>query len=72
MTLSIRLGDEMESRLNSLANLTGRSKSFYIKQALAEKLDEMEDIYIAEQRLERPSEKTWTLEQVINGDDLAN
>ncbi len=72
MTLSIRLDAETEERLNRLAKYTGRSKSFYVKEALLEKLEDLEDIYVAEMRLLNTSEKTWTLEQVMNEEDLAN
>ena len=50
--LAIRLDAETEQRLQSLAKKTHRTKSFYVKQALLEYLDDLEDIYIAEQRLE--------------------
>jgi RHH-type rel operon transcriptional repressor/antitoxin RelB len=36
MTISIRLTDDEEARLDSLARRTGRSKSFYVKTALHE------------------------------------
>jgi RHH-type rel operon transcriptional repressor/antitoxin RelB len=52
MTYSIRLPHEIEERLENLAAKTGRSKSFYVKEAIIEHLDEIEDIYLAEKRLE--------------------
>ena len=52
MTYSIRLPHEIEERLENLAVRTGRSKSFYVKEAIIEHLDEIEDIYLAEKRLE--------------------
>lgn len=52
MTYSIRLPHEIEERLESLAIRTGRSKSFYVKEAIIEHLNEIEDIYLAEKRLE--------------------
>ncbi len=39
-------------RLTNLAKMTDRPKSYYIKKAVSEKLDDMEEIYIAESRLE--------------------
>ncbi len=51
MPISIRLPEEIESRLAALAARTGRSKTFYVTQAIIEHLDELEDIYLAEQRL---------------------
>jgi len=49
--LAIRLPEDLEKRLDSLAKLTGRSKSFYARQAIEQHLDDMEDVYLAEQRL---------------------
>lgn len=51
MAISIRLPDELETRLAKLANLTGRTKAFYIREAIAEHIEDMEDLYLAEQRL---------------------
>lgn len=70
MPISIRLGESIEKRLDELAKLTGRTKTYYIRQALEEKLDELEDLYIAEHRLEEPEGKNWSLEQLERGDDL--
>ena len=52
MTYSIRLPHEIEARLESLSMQTGRSKSFYVKEAILDRLDDIEDIYLAEKRLE--------------------
>ena len=52
MTYSIRLPHEIENRLEKLAAKTGRSKSFYVKEAILEHLDDIEDVYLAEARLE--------------------
>ena len=52
MTYSIRLPHEIENRLEKLSTQTGRSKSFYVKEAILEHLDDIEDIYLAEKRLE--------------------
>ncbi len=49
--LALRLPPEIEERLDALAKLTGRSKSFYAREAILEHLDDLEDIYLAEQRL---------------------
>lgn len=48
MTISIRLTDEEEERLDSLARRTGRSKSFYVKRALHEYLTDLEDAFAAD------------------------
>ncbi len=49
--LAIRLPAEIESRLDALAAATGRTKSFYVRQAILEQIDDLEDLYLAEQRL---------------------
>lgn len=51
MPISIRLPEEIEHRLNELAARTGRSKTFYATEAILEHLDDLEDLYLAEQRL---------------------
>lgn len=48
MTISIRLPAEVETRLQNLATITGRSKSFYVTQAILEHLDDLENLYFAE------------------------
>jgi len=52
---SLRLGEELEKRLNHLAEITGRTKTFYIRMLIEEHIDELEDRYIAEQRFENPT-----------------
>jgi RHH-type rel operon transcriptional repressor/antitoxin RelB len=49
--LAIRLPEAIEKRLDALAKETGRTKSFYVREAILEHLDDLEDIYIAEKRL---------------------
>ena len=67
--LSIRLDPETEQRLAALAEKTGRTKSYYAREALLEHLDEMEDRYIAIERLEHPA-KRWSLEELEADADL--
>ena len=49
--LAIRLPSDVEARLDALAKATGRTKTFYAREAILEHLDDLEDIYLAEQRL---------------------
>ena len=51
--LAIRLPSEIEARLEALAKATGRTKTYYAREAILEHLDDLEDIYLAEQTLER-------------------
>ena len=50
--LALRLSSEIEARLAELAKRTGRTKSFYAREAILRHLDELEDLYLAESRLE--------------------
>ena len=50
--LSVRVPEEVEARLALLAKNTGRSKSFYAREALLAHIDDLEDIYLGEKRLE--------------------
>ncbi|HUW26090.1 MAG TPA: TraY domain-containing protein [Gallionella sp.] len=52
MAISIRLPSEVEVRLQNLAALTGRSKTYYVTEAICEHLDDLEDLYLAERELE--------------------
>ena len=49
--IAVRLPKEIESRLDNLAKLTGRTKTFYVREAILDHLEDLEDIYIAEKRL---------------------
>jgi RHH-type rel operon transcriptional repressor/antitoxin RelB len=51
--LALRLTDDIEDRLDALAKRTGRTKSFYAREAIMRHLDEIEDGYLALDRLER-------------------
>jgi len=45
--LAIRLKPELEERLERLAKKTGRTKTFYAREAIEEHLEDMEDYYLA-------------------------
>ena len=49
--VALRLPDEVAQRLQRLADRTGRSKTFYMIEAIREHLEDLEDLYLAEQRL---------------------
>jgi len=49
--LALRLPSDIEERLEALAERTGRSKSFYAREAILEHLEDLEDLYLAEQAL---------------------
>jgi RHH-type rel operon transcriptional repressor/antitoxin RelB len=48
--LAIRLPEDIEERLDALAKKTGRTKTFYAREAILEYLDTLENIHIAEKR----------------------
>jgi RHH-type rel operon transcriptional repressor/antitoxin RelB len=60
--LSIRLKPSIEKRLNRLAKQTGRTKTFYASKLIEENLEDLEDRYLAEARLEKRG-KTYTSAQ---------
>jgi RHH-type transcriptional regulator, rel operon repressor / antitoxin RelB len=71
--VSLRLPDDVSQRLQNLAQMTGRSKTYYMVEAIREHLDDLEDLYLAEQRLvDIRSGKTQTvpLEDVMKRYDL--
>jgi RHH-type transcriptional regulator, rel operon repressor / antitoxin RelB len=49
--LAVRLEKELEDRLERLASRTGRTKTFYARAAIEAHLDDLEDFYLAEERL---------------------
>ena len=72
--LAVRLPAEIETRLENLARTTGRTKSYYVREAIMEHLDDLEDLYLAERELEgiRAGRiKTIPLEDVMKQYELA-
>ena len=61
--LALRLPPEIEERLDKLARKTGRTKSFYAREAILRHIEDLEDYHIATQRLRRGLERV-TLEEV--------
>jgi len=45
--LAIRLQSDLEDRLSRLAQKTGRTKTFYAREAIEQHLDDLEDYYLA-------------------------
>ncbi len=65
--LAIRLPVELEAHLEILSKKTGRSKTFYAREAIIEHLEDLEDIYLSEQRLidnRAGNSRTYTLAEV--------
>ena len=78
MMLAIRLPSDIEERLERLERLakaTGRTKTYYAREAILEHLDDLEDLYLAEQRLidhRAGRSQTYTLEEVARELGLAD
>jgi RHH-type rel operon transcriptional repressor/antitoxin RelB len=51
--LALRLPPEIEERLDTLARKTGRTKSFYAREAILRQIEDIEDYYLARRRLAR-------------------
>jgi len=65
--LALRLPPDIEKRLEALARKTGRTKSFYGREAILRHLDDLEDMYLAEKILDRIKsnrERTFTIDEV--------
>jgi RHH-type rel operon transcriptional repressor/antitoxin RelB len=51
--LALRLPPDIEKRLTALAKKTGRTKSFYAREAILRQIEDIEDYYLASGRLAR-------------------
>jgi RHH-type rel operon transcriptional repressor/antitoxin RelB len=66
--LAIRLPATIEKRLDRLAKRTGRTKTYYAREAILQHLADLEDIYLAEKSLadiRSGRTKTIPLEEVV-------
>lgn len=73
--LAIRLPPEIEERLDKLARKTGRTKTWYAREAILEYLDDLEDVHLAERRygaLLAGKGSTTSLEEVERALGLAD
>ncbi len=70
--LALRLSPEIEERLEALAKKTGRTKTFYAREAILSKLEDMEDYYLAVERLSTAEGPRLSLDEVMAefADDL--
>ena len=62
MAIAIRLPEELESKLSALAKRTKRSKSFYVREAVENYLEDVEDYYLGMEVLENPG-RIYSLEE---------
>ena len=61
--LSVSIDQETERRLEALGARTEAAKADLLRQAIANALEDLEDVRLAEERLARP-EQRYTLEEV--------
>ena len=54
--LALRLPPDLEKRLDTLAKRTGRSKSFYAREAILTHIEDIEDAYLAKRRFDKGAE----------------
>lgn len=61
--LALRLPPDIEQRVDALAKKTGRSKSYYAREAILRHIEDVEDDYLARRRLARGGPRV-TLERL--------
>jgi RHH-type rel operon transcriptional repressor/antitoxin RelB len=61
--LALRLPPEIEQRLDALAKKTGRSKSYYAREAILRQIEDVEEFYLARRRRQRGGSRV-TLESL--------
>ena len=71
--LALRLPPEIEKRLDALARETGRTKSFYAREAILRHLEDLEDAHLAAKRLREggPRATLEELEAELDADECA-
>lgn len=47
MPTTVRLTPELEDRLSNLAEKTGRTKAYYLREIISRGMDDIEDYYLA-------------------------
>ncbi len=62
--ISVRLDKDTEEKLERLAKETKRPKSFFVKEALKEYLDDLIDYHEAMKRKKTPNRELITMEEV--------
>jgi RHH-type transcriptional regulator, rel operon repressor / antitoxin RelB len=72
-SINLRISEGLAHRLEHLANATHRSKSYYVKKALEDCIEDFEDFYLAIDSLEKVKSgksKTWSQEDLEARRDL--
>jgi RHH-type rel operon transcriptional repressor/antitoxin RelB len=74
MPTSVRLNPGAEARLGRLAETTGRSKAYYVRELIEQGLEDLEDAYLGAAALElhrRSGEATIPLSELMEELGLA-
>jgi RHH-type rel operon transcriptional repressor/antitoxin RelB len=73
--VAIRLPKDIDDRLRALAIATGKTRTFYAREAILEHIDDLEDYYLAEHRLSEIHAgrvQTIPLAEILKDHDLAD
>jgi RHH-type rel operon transcriptional repressor/antitoxin RelB len=68
--ISVRIRDDLASKLSEISKETERPKSFHIQKAIETYLSEIADLQIALDRLHDPSDPIVSLEKIRKNIDL--
>jgi RHH-type transcriptional regulator, rel operon repressor / antitoxin RelB len=75
MAVSLRLPEDLALRLEKIAKRTGRTKTYYMIEAIREQIGDLEDLYLAEHEVAEISagrSKTVPLAQVLKDYGMGN
>ncbi|UHS55732.1 type II toxin-antitoxin system RelB family antitoxin [Agrobacterium vaccinii] len=64
---AIRLPDDTYDRLKALSERTGRTSAYYIREAIEKHIEDMEDLYLAEEatrQIQRGQSKIISAEEM--------
>jgi RHH-type rel operon transcriptional repressor/antitoxin RelB len=68
MATTVMLEPATEQRLDQLAQLTGRTKTFYLRHLIEAGLEDLEDAYLeaaVAERIRLGQERTYSLDDVV-------
>lgn len=64
---AIRLPDDTHERLKALAARTGRTATYYIREAIEKHIEDMEDLYLGEEAMRRINSGE---SRIVNGEEF--
>lgn len=64
--ISLRVGEDLNRRVDEVARRTGRSKAWVIKKAVESYIEDVEDIEMSEQRLADPKDSTISSDELMS------